>query len=137
METVMGISQLIVWVAVVLLLLVILMFISVHILERRDVPNKYEWLKVLNYTEWKSTRQIRKEMEEILKKESLFLIGLYPDLDNLEEEGLVTSREGTQMNIDGDILQMYEYRLTSRGTRKKVEIGSTQKNKHDFQVQPT
>lgn len=137
----MEIVQFIGWIVVVLLLLVVLIAIFTHAFQRRAVPNRYEWLKVLNHTEWKQTLQLRKEMEKIKKSEGIFLIMpltiLYSDLDDLEEEGLVISREGAQINNGGHILQMYEYRLTSKGTRRKVETDSTQKNKHDFQVQLT
>lgn len=130
----MEIAKIIGWIALGFFCVFIFGGTILHILGRRVVPNRYEWLQVLSHTEWKTALQLRYDMEK-LKGTSRGGMNVYTDLDELYDEKLVGYRMGTKI-IEGITSQTHEYRLTAGGIRKKSEIDSQQKNEKDFRLQP-
>jgi hypothetical protein len=92
-------------------------------LERRVVQNKYEWLVLLSHYEWKQTRRLRKEILVLKKVKSFLPLGMwciYTDFVELEDEGLIESREKEKTKIGQ--LSLLEYRLKPGGVKKKLDV---------------
>lgn len=108
-------------VAVVTVILCLLFYLLTHYSARRIVPNRYEWMHVLNHTEWVFGSDVVDRMLELKKSKQkwLLLMIVYSDLDSLESEGLLEERVFD--SSDGDDLPRTGHRLTSGGVRKKVE----------------
>ena len=99
---------------VLILALGLLLAFFGYLYQRNLIPNRYVWLEVLDRQDWKTTLQLRKEMRERVGTEGPAV--LYTDLDELEEEGLVESREH-----EGEAeSSLYEYRLTTAGLKQKL-----------------
>ena len=125
--------------AVLIVVIAILLFLVGMVLvalERRVIPNRYEWLSVLSHYEWKGTIQIREEMRKLKKTKAMMSI-MYTDLDHLEEEGLAEGRRVVRriaalslskspdkkiIGLREYIIASMEYRLTPSGTGKKNKI---------------
>lgn len=125
-----------VFVLVVLFLIFIVFGVVAHFRARKVIPNKYEWLLVLSHAEWKTTLQIRKEMEKI-KNTSQGAWLVYSDLNELEEEKFIEERLGVPRVIAGSTFETIEYRLTPKGSRKKLDVGMTECREKDLRPQTT
>lgn len=73
--------------------------------------DKYEYLEVLSYTEWKAGRTIRKELEK-LKGGYLGGVEVYHNLAELAEEGLVEFRD-----LEDEDGKLREFRKKPGGRR--------------------
>ena len=123
------------FILVVLLLAVIGIAIGIFSTQfaRRLVPDRYEWLVVLSYHEWKRVPDLIEELLHLKKAKSSFgLKGvIYSDLESLEEEKLIEIRE---VPSEYGLLPLTEFKLTSRGLwAKNTEIGG-EKNWYDLKI---
>jgi hypothetical protein len=91
--------------------------------ERRCIPNKYEWLRVLSREEWKvAITTIGNEMQT-LKKWGREWTVMHVDLTKLRDEGLVERITEYHPNfLVGEVFGISRYRLTVSGERKKLEL---------------
>ncbi len=97
----------------VIIVFLALVFFS-YLYQRVRIPNRYEWLQILDRQDWKTTLQLRKEMRQRVGTEGPAV--LYADLEKLEEEGLIESQEH-----EGEVeSSLYEYRLTVSGLKRKL-----------------
>ncbi|HVB20180.1 MAG TPA: hypothetical protein VNF51_02795 [Candidatus Paceibacterota bacterium] len=81
-------------VEVVVVMIGILFFLGilVYLRHRNIVMDRYEWLEILSYDAYQSVQKIRERMETLKKKKPINNAAIYADLEELELEGLVTSR---------------------------------------------
>jgi hypothetical protein len=107
---------------VLILLVLVATFVVGGILSaefaRRLAPDRYEWLQVMNHTEWKRVPRL---IEDLLKlKKAKYSFGLkgiiYTDLEFLENETLIETRKAPKEVYS---LPITEYRLTVSGVGKR------------------
>lgn len=100
-------------VGVVISLIMVPSFIA-----RSKIRDRYCWLNLLNNNSWKSSRELANEAE--IKANAKFVKSIiYQDLEDLENEGLVVSREILSNSF------LFEYKLTENGLRKKINMDQT------------
>jgi len=84
---------------------------------KQAIVDRYEYLEILSFQEWKAGRLIKKEMEG-LKGGWIDSGTFYIDLYLLEEEGLVERRLVSNISPGPDL---HEFRKKIGGKRKKRE----------------
>ena len=107
---------------VVLLLLILVAGIFSTTLDRRFVPDRYEWLEVLSFEEWRASPEVRARMQKRKGTKRRFMGIVFIDLSELEDEGLVLSRKQPLSNQE---YPLYEFLRVPWG--KKIRKGTTER----------
>ncbi len=99
-----------------IVILLLVFPVITYLYQRAHILNRYVWLDLLDRQEWKTSLWLRKEMRRRVGTEGPAV--LYSDLEKLEDEGLIESRE---YDVDDPNSLLYEYRLTTAGLKQKFK----------------
>ena len=122
MDTVLYLTGIIVAAIIPILTMLVVVAKISHKRDRRAVPTKYEWLKVLEF-EPKTVLQIRQEMERIKNRRG-FIPLVYRDLQGLQAEGLAWSNTYNQ-TIGGYTIPRLQYWMTAAGKIVRDRLATT------------
>ncbi len=113
----MGVLLIMLSIVAVPVIIIIGIAITITLSDRHFVQNSYEWLQVLSYPEWRSTRRIRKRMATLKKAKRSFMGIVLVDLNELKKEGLIEFRWNESKTKSHR--PRAEYRLTHSGMDAK------------------